>query len=135
MTRHPAGTNAISDREGRLANLLMLSYEPMFAWSLDGPIEFWNVGAERLYGFAPNEAIGRNSHALLQTKFPIEFAGQVPLQPRTRGRLSTSYRRSIFPVAYQGRNTRLGSSTLIEVAAVISCKLFEGFRTVHDQAA
>ncbi len=75
MTRHPAGTNAISDREGRLANLLMLSYEPMFAWSLDGPIEFWNVGAERLYGFAPNEAIGRSSHALLQTKFPIEFAG------------------------------------------------------------
>jgi rsbT co-antagonist protein RsbR len=75
MTRHPAGTNATSDRAGRLANLLMLSYEPMFAWSLDGPIEFWNVGAERLYGFAPNEAIGRNSHALLQTKFPIEFAG------------------------------------------------------------
>ena len=75
MTRHPAGTNAISDREGRLAHLLMLSYEPMFAWSLDGPIEFWNVGAERLYGFAPNEAIGRSSHALLQTKFPIEFAG------------------------------------------------------------
>ena len=74
MTRHPAGTNATSDREGRLANLLMLSYEPMFAWSLDGPIEFWNVGAERLYGFAPNEAIGRNSHALLQSKFPIEFA-------------------------------------------------------------
>ena len=75
MTRHPAGTNAISDREGRLAHLLMLSYEPMFAWSLDGPIEFWNVGAERLYGFAPNEAIGRSSHALLQTKFPIAFAG------------------------------------------------------------
>ena len=41
---------------------------------LDGPIEFWNVGAERLYGFAANEAIGRSSHALLQTKFPIEFA-------------------------------------------------------------
>ena len=57
-----------------MANLLMLSHEPMFAWSLDGPIEFWNVGAERLYGFASNEAIGRSSHALLQTKFPIEFA-------------------------------------------------------------
>jgi PAS domain S-box-containing protein len=57
-----------------LANLLMLSYEPMFAWRLDGSIELWNAGAERLYGFAPNEAVGRSSHTLLQTKLPIEFA-------------------------------------------------------------
>jgi PAS domain S-box-containing protein len=58
----------------RLANLLSLSYEPMLAWSLDGPIEFWNAGAERLYGFSPDEAVGHSSHALLQTKFPIQFA-------------------------------------------------------------
>ena len=58
----------------RLANLLTLSYEPMLAWRLDGPIEFWNAGAERLYGFTPNEAVGRSSHALLQTKFPVDFA-------------------------------------------------------------
>ena len=61
------------ERAERLANLLTLSYEPMFAWRLDGPIEFWNAGAERLYGFAPNEAVGHSSHTLLQTKFPIEF--------------------------------------------------------------
>jgi PAS domain S-box-containing protein len=58
----------------RLANLLTLSYEPMFAWHLDGLIEFWNTGAERLYGFSSNEAVGHSSHILLQTKFPIEFA-------------------------------------------------------------
>jgi PAS domain S-box-containing protein len=58
----------------RLADLLMLSYEPMLAWRLDGPIEFWNAGAERLYGFTRHEAVGRSSHALLQTKFPIDFA-------------------------------------------------------------
>ena len=58
----------------RLANLITLSYEPMFAWSLGGPIEFWNAGAERLYGFTADEAVGHFSHALLQTKFPIEFA-------------------------------------------------------------
>jgi PAS domain S-box-containing protein len=58
----------------RLADLLTLSYEPMLAWRLDGPIEFWNAGAERLYGFAQNEAVGFSSHALLQTKFPIDFA-------------------------------------------------------------
>ena len=58
----------------RLADLLMLSHEPMFAWKLHGAIEFWNTGAERLYGFAPNEAVGHSSHSLLQTKFPIELA-------------------------------------------------------------
>ncbi|MGB7179816.1 MAG: PAS domain S-box protein [Xanthobacteraceae bacterium] len=66
----------LSERKSaeRLASLITLSYEPMFAWSLDGPIEFWNAGAERLYGFTPDEAVGRFSHTLLQTKFPIEFA-------------------------------------------------------------
>jgi PAS domain S-box-containing protein len=58
----------------RLAKLITLTHEPMFAWRLDGPIEFWNAGAERLYGFAQHEAIGRSSHALLQTRFPTDFA-------------------------------------------------------------
>jgi PAS domain S-box-containing protein len=57
----------------RLADLLKLSDEPMFAWSLDGVIEFWNMGAERLYGYAADEAVGHSSHALLQTKFPLDF--------------------------------------------------------------
>jgi PAS domain S-box-containing protein len=65
---------ATSERAERLANLLTLSHEPMFAWRLQGSIEFWNAGAERLYGFAPDEAVGRVSHSLLQTKFPVEFA-------------------------------------------------------------
>jgi PAS domain S-box-containing protein len=64
---------ALEPAEG-LADLLTLSYEPMLAWRLDGPIEFWNAGAERLYGFAPDEAVGCNSHVLLQTRFPIDFA-------------------------------------------------------------
>ena len=57
----------------RLSDLLTLSYEPMLAWRLDGVMEFWNAGAERLYGFAANEAVGRSSHSLLRTIFPIEF--------------------------------------------------------------
>ena len=65
---------AALERAERLADLLTLSYEPMLAWRLDGPIEFWNAGAERLYGFAQDEAVGRTSHALLRTEFPIDFA-------------------------------------------------------------
>ena len=66
-------TAAASESAERLGNLLTLSYEPMFAWRLNGLVEFWNSGAERLYGFAPNEAVGRSSHTLLQTEFPIEL--------------------------------------------------------------
>lgn len=58
----------------RLADLLQLSYEPMFAWRLDGPIEFWSAGAERLYGFTSEQAIGRVAHDLLQTKSSIEIS-------------------------------------------------------------
>jgi PAS domain-containing protein len=52
----------------------MLSYEPMLAWKLNGSIEFWNAGAERLYGFAPNEAAHfgdceRRFHAMVSAHF------------------------------------------------------------------
>ena len=72
-SKSPTG-NAALERAERLANLLTLSYEPMMAWRLDGPIEFWNAGAERLYGFVQDEAVGRTSHDLLQTEFPIDFS-------------------------------------------------------------
>jgi PAS domain S-box-containing protein len=73
LQRRSPGSEAPLGAE-RLADLLTLSYEPMLAWRPDGPIEFWNAGAERLYGFAGYEAVGKSSHALLQTKFPIDFA-------------------------------------------------------------
>jgi PAS domain S-box-containing protein len=73
IERELSRTEAGSERTERLASLLTRSYEPMLVWQLNGPIEFWNTGAERLYGFASEEAVGRSSHALLQTKFPIEF--------------------------------------------------------------
>src|SRR5271165_3599145 len=79
MERASAETGVTSERAERLANLLTLSY--MLAWRLDGSIEFWNVGAERLYGFALDEAVGRSSHSLLQTKFPIDF---IELRSRLR---------------------------------------------------
>jgi PAS domain S-box-containing protein len=55
------------------AQLLELSYEPIFVWDLERGIVLWNQGCERLYGFPPVEALGRSSHALLQTVFPVPF--------------------------------------------------------------
>ena len=69
-----AETRATLQDAELLADLLSLSNEPMLAWRLDGTIKFWNTGAERLYGFSADEAVGRVSHSLLQTKFPVEFS-------------------------------------------------------------
>jgi PAS domain S-box-containing protein len=40
---------------------------------LDGAILFWNSGAESLYGWSREEALGRKSHELLETNLPVSF--------------------------------------------------------------
>ncbi len=55
----------------RQAQLLDLSYDAIFAWHLNGPIEFWNRGAENLYGYNRDEAVGCVTHYLLQTQHPV----------------------------------------------------------------
>ena len=46
------------------------SREAVFGWRFRGPIIFWNRGAERLYGYTKQEAIGRVPDILLATVFP-----------------------------------------------------------------
>ena len=43
---------------------------------LKGTISLWTHGAERLYGFTSEEAIGRISHELFQTQFPVSLSDQ-----------------------------------------------------------
>jgi PAS domain S-box-containing protein len=104
-------------RAEHLASLLALSYEPMLAWRFDGPIEVWNTGAERLYGFAANEAVGRSSHALLQTKFPIAF-GELRSQLRNEGYWSGELRhvcKDGREVIVDSRMQIVGDDTVLEV--------------------
>ena len=117
MERESAAMEATSERAERLANLLRLSHEPMFAWRLQGSIEFWNAGAERLYGFAPDEAVGRVSHSLLQTRFPIEFT-ELLLQLRNERYWSGELRHTCkdgHEVTVDSRMQLLGDGTVLEV--------------------
>jgi two-component system sensor kinase FixL len=55
----------------RQANLLEQAHDAIFVWEFPSIIIYWNRGAERLYGFSREEAIGRHSHELLQTEHPM----------------------------------------------------------------
>jgi PAS domain S-box-containing protein len=53
------------------AELLELATEAIMVRDLDGAIQFWNTGAETLYGWKREEVMGREIHAVLQTVFPM----------------------------------------------------------------
>jgi PAS domain S-box-containing protein len=60
----------VPDRTSHAARLLDHTLDAVFAWHVDGAITYWNKGAELLYGFTADEAIGAVSHELLRTRFP-----------------------------------------------------------------
>ena len=66
------------------AELLRLSYDAMIVWKLDGAIESWNVGAERLYGYSEAEAVGKLTHTLLAPQFPKPW-GEILKEMRIAG--------------------------------------------------
>ena len=71
--------SALREKEEGLwlqANLIDLSYEPIFTWHFDDGIMEWNKGCEQLYGHDRSEAIGKNSHDLLKTEFPASSTDQ-----------------------------------------------------------
>ncbi|CAN5407159.1 hypothetical protein BH10CHL1_BH10CHL1_01080 [soil metagenome] len=55
----------------RQSNMLEQTHDAIFMWELGGPVNYWNQGAEQLYGYTKAEAIGQSSHDLLQTVHPL----------------------------------------------------------------
>ena len=52
------------------AALLNLAHDAIFVRSSDHFVKFWNKGAEELYGFTKEEALGKVTQDLLHTGFP-----------------------------------------------------------------
>ena len=67
----------------RQAELLDLAQDAIIVRELDGTIRFWNRGAEILYGWSREEAVGRVVHDLLHTRFPDTFEATVNQVERT----------------------------------------------------
>ncbi|MBC2458562.1 PAS domain S-box protein [Clostridium beijerinckii] len=57
----------------RQADMLNLSREAIFAWKLNGSITCWNKGAELMYGYTSDEAVGCISHDLLKTVRSVDI--------------------------------------------------------------
>jgi PAS domain S-box-containing protein len=55
------------------ADLLELATEAIMVRDLNGILQYWNAGAEALYGWRRDEVLGKSLHELLQTRFPMEF--------------------------------------------------------------
>jgi PAS domain S-box-containing protein len=52
------------------ASLLDLTHDTVFVRDMGDAITYWNRGAEMLYGWSRDEAVGKVSHQLTQTIFP-----------------------------------------------------------------
>jgi PAS domain S-box-containing protein len=52
------------------ASLLDLTHDSIFVRDMDFFITYWNRGAEELYGWSAQEALGKHSQQLLRTNYP-----------------------------------------------------------------
>jgi PAS domain S-box-containing protein len=64
--RNQAATAALVGQ----ARLLDLTHDAIFVRNMSDIVTYWNRGAEELYGWGADEALGKVSHHLLQTSFP-----------------------------------------------------------------
>src|SRR5262249_21683457 len=72
------------------ANLLNLAHDPIFVRDMDGVITYWNRGAQELYGWTAEQAIGKHAFDLLRTvsaKPPDEIEKELLHNGRWEGEL------------------------------------------------
>ena len=77
------------------ANLLNLTHDTIFVRDMNDVITYWNRGAQELYGWTPEDALGKRSHDLLRTVFPAsldEINRQLLATGRWEGELRQSKR-------------------------------------------
>ncbi|MBG6215609.1 diguanylate cyclase (GGDEF)-like protein/PAS domain S-box-containing protein [Arthrobacter sp. CAN_A6] len=64
---------AAAELSAQLAAIVTASSDAIFSTELDGTVRTWNPGAERIYGYAAGDMIGRSFVRLVPTDLSAEF--------------------------------------------------------------
>jgi PAS domain S-box-containing protein len=116
-----------SEAEFRMrADLLDLASEAIIVRGLDGKIRYWNTGAEQVYGWSRDEAIGQNIHELLHSVFAVpqaEIEEHLRMKRTWRGRLTQTARNGEKIVVDCLKSTNEEGDAVLEVNRDITSEL------------
>ena len=114
------------------ANLLDLANDAIFVRNSDSRITYWNKGAEHLYGWTKEEVLGKSTHEVFNTTFPIDVShilgrdrweGELQHQRRDGSRVTVASRWTTLrdadglPVGWLEINTDITARKRAEAAA------------------
>jgi PAS domain S-box-containing protein len=140
ITRDITERKRAQEQRDQQARLLDLSLDAIIvSSSTSGAIQYWNEGAEKLYGYSAEEAIGCPIDELLKTTYPVprievekqihdigEWDGRLVQVPKSGGRLAVLSRMQ--------RIIRLDGDVILEVNRDITI-IEETERAVVEAAA
>jgi PAS domain S-box-containing protein len=108
------------------AELLELASEAIMIRDTDGTIRFWNAGAETLYGWTRDEAVGQNAHLLLGTELPggiPAIVDALKTSGRWEGNLKHRSKDGSELVVASRHAVQLGSTAVLEINRDITAQL------------
>ncbi len=124
LTSHKQLENLLRER----ADLLELATEAIMVGDPAGVLQFWNAGAETLYGWPREEVVGKNIHQLLQTRFADEadatgWQQELAAKGNWQGNLIQTTRSGRELIVASRRALKTEGSAILEINRDITAQL------------